>query len=60
MGCTVLVAPLKEVRIRNFGVGLLALAALTAASLLFRRRRPVLVATGDRDHLVDDLYAAGL
>ncbi|MEX0691268.1 MAG: hypothetical protein WD934_07210 [Gemmatimonadales bacterium] len=46
--------------IRTFGVGLLALAALTVAGVLLRRRRPVLVATGNREHLVDDLYSAGL
>lgn len=52
----------KEVCIRTFGVGLLALAALAAVGLLLtRRRRPAGAAhTGRRGREFDDLYAAGL
>lgn len=49
--------------IRNsFAVGIIAVATLAAAGLLFRRRRVVLTTPGGaalRD-VVDDLYAAGL
>ena len=51
----------KEVRIRTFGVGLIALAALAAVGLLLSQRtRIVPVAAGRRSGLVDDIYAAGL
>jgi hypothetical protein len=49
------------VRIRTFGVGLLAIAALAMAGILLTRtRRPALVAAGGpRNPQVDDIYAAG-
>jgi hypothetical protein len=49
------------VRIRTFGVGLLAIAALAMAGILLSRsRRPALVAAGgNRNPQVDDIYAAG-
>lgn len=52
----------REAHIRSFGVGLLAIAAVTAASLIFRRRRPLLARAGTagRLPLVEDLYEAGL
>ena len=56
------VVPNQEVRIRKFAVGLLAIAAVAAASLLLTRRRreiPAPSLTGT-DRQVDDLYAAGL
>ncbi|HLB36983.1 MAG TPA: hypothetical protein VJL31_10465 [Gemmatimonadales bacterium] len=51
----------KEVCIRTFGVGLLAIAALAMAGILLsRRRRPALAATAPRrQRQVDDIYAAG-
>jgi hypothetical protein len=49
----------KEVAIRSFGVGLLALATLAAASLLLRRRH-VVAGAGRGRSIVDTLYAAGL
>lgn len=51
----------REVRIRTFGVGLLAIAALAVAGILLRRnRRPALVTAGaPRNPQVDDIYAAG-
>jgi hypothetical protein len=51
----------KEVLIRTFGVGLLAIAALAMAGILLsRRRRPALIATsGRRTRQMDDIYAAG-
>ena len=51
----------REVRIRTFGVGLLAIAALAMAGILLTRtRRPMLVAAGGaRNPQVDDIYAAG-
>ena len=51
----------REVRIRTFGVGLLAIAALAMAGILLTRtRRPALVAAGGpRNPQVDDIYAAG-
>ena len=53
----------KEVPIRTFGVGLLAIAALAMAGILLsRRRRPALVATSEREgrnRQMDDIYAAG-
>jgi hypothetical protein len=51
----------KEVCIRTFGVGLLAIAALAMAGfLLSHRRRPALAATTSRrERQVDDIYAAG-
>jgi hypothetical protein len=51
----------KEVPIRTFGVGLLAIAALAMAGLLLsRRRRPAVAsATSRRNRQVDDIYAAG-
>jgi hypothetical protein len=56
-----LVHYLKEVGIRTFGVGLLAIAALAMAGILLsRRRRPALAATTPRrQRQVDDIYAAG-
>lgn len=53
--------PAQEVRIRTFGVGLIALATLAVAGFLLTRRR-VLVATapGRRATAIDGLYAAGL
>lgn len=49
------------VRIRTFGVGLIALAALAAVGLLLSRRTRVApVAAGRRAGLADDIYAAGL
>jgi hypothetical protein len=48
----------REVLIRNFGVGLVALVTVAAASLLLRRRH--LVAAGRRVSLIDTLYDAGL
>jgi hypothetical protein len=50
--------PHREVAIRGFGVGLLALATLAAASLLLRRRH--VVGAGRGRSIVDTLYAAGL
>ena len=51
----------KEVPIRTFGVGLLAIAALAVAGILLsRRRRPALAtSTSRRNRQVDDIYAAG-
>lgn len=49
------------VRIRTFGVGLIALAALAAVGLLLTRRTRVAPATAwRRSGPVDDIYAAGL
>lgn len=45
-------------RIRNFGVGLIAIAAFAAAGILLRRRPRPLAQPGVRR--VDALYAAGL
>lgn len=61
MSAEALVHYLKEVDIRTFGVGLLAIAALAMAGILLsRRRRPVLAATTPRrERQVDDIYAAG-
>ncbi len=50
----------KEARIRTFGVGLIALATVAAASLLLRRRHVVAQGIGRETRLVDSLYAAGL
>jgi hypothetical protein len=52
----------REVRIRSFGVGLLALAAVAAAGFLLRRRRPAFTAAGRRSRSPDvrELYVAGL
>jgi len=53
----------REVPIRTFGVGLLALAtvaAATAASFLMRRRRVAVTAGDHRRSVIDSLYAAGL
>jgi len=53
----------QEARIRNFGVGLVALATLAAAGLLLRGRRlvPIRLKRGRRrEGMVDRLYAAGL
>jgi hypothetical protein len=51
----------QEVRIRTFGVGLIALAALAAVGILLSRRNRVLPAAVDRrTGRVDDIYAAGL
>ncbi|HEY2825261.1 MAG TPA: hypothetical protein VGI83_06925 [Gemmatimonadales bacterium] len=56
-----LVNPNPEVRIRKFAVGLLALAAVAAASILLTRRRKAIPAPRYRDDSqVDELYAAGL
>ena len=51
----------KEARIRTFGVGLLAIAALAMAGILLsRRRRPAFAAsTSGRQRQMDDIYAAG-
>lgn len=51
---------LREVRIRGFGVGLLALATVAAASLLFRRRLAFVLPRGRSTGVVDNLYEAGL
>lgn len=45
--------------IRSFGVGLLALATVAAASF-FLRRRVVVTPTAGRQSAIDALYAAGL
>ena len=52
----------KEVPIRSFGVGLLALATVAAAGIFLRRRRlaPAKVAGGRTQTQVDQLYAAGM
>jgi uncharacterized protein YjiS (DUF1127 family) len=51
----------REVSIRIFGVSLLAVAAVAAASLLWRRRQEELVALVEADdHRLDDLRVAGL
>ncbi|NIM52146.1 MAG: hypothetical protein GTN78_08270 [Gemmatimonadales bacterium] len=50
----------KEALIRTFGVGLIALATLAAASLLLRRRRPGVARAKRKRTSVDPLYAAGL
>ena len=54
--------PLKEVTIRSFGVGLIALATFAAAGIMLRRRRyiPVRSKSGRRRPTVDKLYAAGM
>lgn len=53
--------PNTEVHIKTFGVGLLALVAVTAASILLRRRRPALAAAGSGSIArPEDLYPAGL
>lgn len=51
----------KEVRIRTFSVGLLAIAALAMAGILLSRsRRPAVVtAGGNGNPQVDAIYAAG-
>ncbi|MDH5196980.1 MAG: hypothetical protein OEY20_06990 [Gemmatimonadota bacterium] len=51
-----------EVHIRNFGVGLIALAAFAAAGFLLRRRRPAMNTAGSRSRYRDvgELYVAGL
>ncbi|MDH3290376.1 MAG: hypothetical protein OEO20_01000 [Gemmatimonadota bacterium] len=46
--------------IRTVGVGLIALAAFAAASLLLHRWQLIALATRRRPTLVDSLYAAGL
>ncbi len=53
---------LKEVTIRGFGVGLLALATFAAAGIFLRRRRyvPVRIRGGRKQPTVDKLYAAGM
>jgi hypothetical protein len=51
----------REASIRSFGVGLIALATVAAAGILFRYRRPIVIARpGLRRTKVDALYAAGL
>jgi hypothetical protein len=52
----------KEVVIRIFGVSLLAVAAIAAARLLWKRRREELVAyfETDEDHRLEELRVAGL
>jgi hypothetical protein len=50
----------REARIRNLGVGLIALATFAAAGLLLRRRHVVAAGAGQRSGLVESLYAAGL
>jgi hypothetical protein len=49
-----------EARIRNLGVGLIALATFAAAGLLIRRRHLITAGTGQQTRLVESLYAAGL
>jgi hypothetical protein len=47
--------------IKSFSVGLLALAAVAAASYLLRRRKPVAVVVANRGYRdVGDFYAAGM
>jgi hypothetical protein len=48
--------------IKSFSVGLLALAAVAAASYLLRRRKPVAVVVANRGRYRDvgDFYAAGM
>jgi hypothetical protein len=51
----------REGAIRIFGVSLLAVAALAAASLLWRRRRDELLRYFDTDdHRLEELRVAGL
>jgi hypothetical protein len=51
----------QEVAIRIFGVSLLAVAAVAAARLLWKRRREDLIAYFDEDeHRLEELRAAGL
>lgn len=54
--------PHKEVGIRGWTVGLIAIAALAAAGLLLTRRRPEPAVARARRSTgrVDDFYAAGL
>ena len=50
----------QEVPIRNFGVGLIAIATLAVAGFVFRRRRSAIVVAAGNEEIIDDLYAAGL
>lgn len=50
----------EEARIRNFGVGIIAIATIAVAGLFFKRRRDVPTVLTGRDQAVDQLYAAGL
>jgi hypothetical protein len=52
--------PAREVAIRIFGVSLLAVAAVAAARILWKRRREELLALGEAgDRGLDELRAAG-
>jgi hypothetical protein len=50
----------KEAAIRNFGVGIIAIATIAFAGLFFRRRRATVPTLANPDETVDELYAAGL
>lgn len=50
----------REVRIRVFGVSLLAVAAVAAASLLWKKRQEELVAYFEADDRLEGLRRAGL
>lgn len=50
----------EEVVIRAFGVSLLAVAAVAAASLLWKRREKELVAWFESDDRLEGLRRAGL
>jgi hypothetical protein len=53
---------MKEVTIKGFGVGLLALATFAAAGIILRYRRyvPERIKGGRKRPTVDKLYAAGM
>ena len=52
--------PSREVRIRVFGVSLLAVAAVAAASLLWKQREEELEAYFESDERLEGLRRAGL